>query len=215
MNLIDNAFVTALIDIQSYSAKNDNHDLNIELRNNQDCELDKSYRPHKNGSGYLLKSDHGEGIDAEITCFNEGFLKLNLRSMDVRKKDNQRINILIDYRKLIINHQIIFEDIVPCSYDDPFSYSLPVKKDQKISIHLEWEKHNYESLEFYKIISMLAETFLNSKLEKSEIEKKLIKKDKEIEEIKRELKNIKTGWSYKSGRVITFLPRIFRNWIKR
>ena len=32
--------------------------------------------------------------------------------------------------------------------------------------------------------------------------------------LSRELNNVKTGWSFRTGRVITFVPRKIRDWLK-
>ena len=66
----------------------------------------------------------------------------------------------------------------------------------------------------------------NAKNEKelARIKKIIVQKNKEIEKLKkdlgkaqhlaRELKNVKTGWSFKIGRAITFIPRQFKKYLK-
>ena len=44
--------------------------------------------------------------------------------------------------------------------------------------------------------------------------KKIDALQKSENKLSRELNNVKTGWSFRTGRVITFVPRKIRDWLK-
>jgi len=47
-----------------------------------------------------------------------------------------------------------------------------------------------------------------------EAQKNLKQTKKQAETVSRELNNVKSGWSFKTGRIITFVPRKIRDWLK-
>ena len=53
---------------------------------------------------------------------------------------------------------------------------------------------------------------LNNK--NKEIQSNLQNIKKKAETASRELNNVKTGWSFRTGRIITFVPRKIRDWLK-
>ena len=157
-NLIERTLGTARIYIKNVSAENNDNDIILNYSKKYDCVVNTPEWFHKNGIGYVITSSEDQ-VDLEVTCLNKGILTLVLRSVDIRN-NNQKIEYFIDFKKLAINNQEIFNFIIPCSHDKPFRYTMPVQKDQKLKIRLEWEMHNYESTETFKVISAIAESFL-------------------------------------------------------
>lgn len=47
-----------------------------------------------------------------------------------------------------------------------------------------------------------------------EAQKNLKQTKKQVETVSRELNNVKSGWSFRTGRIITFVPRKIRDWLK-
>jgi hypothetical protein len=85
----------------------------------------------------------------------------------------------------------------------------------------------YPTKLFFKVLNLLdAKADIENKLELLEATKADIMKSLELTKQKaeraekdkqnsmEELRNIKNGWSFKIGRVLTFLPRIIRDWMK-
>ena len=49
---------------------------------------------------------------------------------------------------------------------------------------------------------------------REQINRMVLQYEKEMLKLKWDLINIKNGWSFKIGRIITFLPRRINKWIK-
>ena len=100
----------------------------------------------KNESGYFIQSYIGNmKIVAKATA--DGQIKLDLRGLDIRKPDDKskRIPYWIDYTKLVINEEIIFDELTPVWHNKTFSYKLNVKADEEIKIEVEWQPHRSDS----------------------------------------------------------------------
>ena len=98
-----------------------------------------------NGIGYQLQSYVGK-LEFIAKATANGQIKLLLMGMDVRypKDNSKRVPYWIEYTKLIINDQIIFDKITPAWHDKQFIYNLDVKADDEIKFQIEWLTYKEE-----------------------------------------------------------------------
>lgn len=93
------------------------------------------------GQGLVIQSSKGS-VDLKIRCINDGYLSLSLRGVDFRDNDNQRVPICVEFKKLIINDDVIFDEKIVVNHDNSFNHSFFVKNDDEIIIHMEWSPIN-------------------------------------------------------------------------
>ena len=95
----------------------------------------------KGGIGYVVESYAGN-VEVVFKATGSGKLTLNLRGIPVNNADKSaRVPYWIDYTKLIVNEQIIFDTLTPVWHDKPYFYSINVKADDEIKIQAEWLPH--------------------------------------------------------------------------
>ena len=95
-----------------------------------------------NEIGYYVQSYVGK-MEIVGKVIGGGQFNLNLRGMDIRdpKNKRKRIPYWIDYTKLTVNGEVIFDKITPAWHDKPYNYALDVKVDEEIKIEVEWLPH--------------------------------------------------------------------------
>ena len=96
----------------------------------------------KNESGYFIQSYAGKmEIIAKPTA--DGQINLDLRGLDVRNPEDRskKIPYWIDYTKLTVNGEVLFDELTPVWHNKPFRYKLDVKADEEIKIQVEWQPH--------------------------------------------------------------------------
>ncbi len=93
----------------------------------------------KNGVGYQIQSYAGK-LDVTVKGSVDGQIKLRLRGLDVRTPEDKtkRIPYWINYKKLIVGDEIIFDEITPACLEKFYSYNLDVKAGEEIKIQIEW-----------------------------------------------------------------------------
>ena len=96
----------------------------------------------KDGIGYQIQSCAGK-LEFSVKATADSQIKLNLRGLDVRnpKDKSKRIPYWIDYTKLIVNEQNIFDTPTPAWHNKPYRYNIGVKVNEKIKIQVEWLPH--------------------------------------------------------------------------
>ena len=100
----------------------------------------------KNESGWFIQSYVGKmEIVAKATA--DGQINLDLRGLDVRKPEDRskKIPYWIDYTKLVVNGEILFDKLTPAWHDKPFIRVLNAKADDEIKIQVEWQPHRSDS----------------------------------------------------------------------
>ena len=100
----------------------------------------------KNESGYFIHSYAGKmEIVAKPTA--GGQIILFLKGLDVRDPEDKskRIPYWIDYTKLTVNEEVIFEERLPIWHDKPFRYKLDAKANEEIKIAVEWQPHRSDT----------------------------------------------------------------------
>ena len=129
-------FHTARIDIKNFGTENNA----VKVLYNSDINS-KEYSPlwfkTNNGEGLIIESDQCI-IDLKIKCVNDGELKICLRGLDVRDKNNQRIPIYIDYTSLIVNEKNIIKSNKLIWHDQPYIFKKDVENSEIINIHIKW-----------------------------------------------------------------------------
>ena len=103
--------------------------------------------------------------------------------------------------------------------DKPFTYNLKVTDGQIVNVYLEWQsamdilaKEREANL---KHVDELKQEISRLEKVKANFEKQLDKTQQEAWKIKREYKNMKNGWSFKIGRIITYVPRRIKDYLKK
>ena len=100
------------------------------------------------GTGIVLHSIKGS-LDFEIKCIQNGQLNIWLRGVDFRDAKNQRTPIFVDFTKLVINEELIFDSRVTVSLDHAFAYHYikeNVNDGDTFNIHVEWEPLDSKSV---------------------------------------------------------------------
>ena len=100
------------------------------------------------GVGIVLHSIKGS-LDFQIECIQDGQLNIWLRGVDFRDKKNKRTPKFIDFTKLVINEEVIFDSRVAVSLDHALAYNYTkekVKDGDTFNIHVEWEPFDSESV---------------------------------------------------------------------
>lgn len=95
-----------------------------------------------------FKNDKGQGciiqtnskkIDLKFKNIHDGNLKVFLRGMDFRIKNNIKIRVFVNFTKLTINKNVIFDDNKLVWHDEPFEYSGIFKNNDVITLNVEYK----------------------------------------------------------------------------
>ena len=94
----------------------------------------------KNGDGYVVIS-RALSLDLELKSDAEGKLDIYLRGIDKRNYQGNRIPYWVDYKKLTFNKKVLFKGLKPVWHDLPMVFTVAVKSEEIISLHIEWTIH--------------------------------------------------------------------------
>ncbi len=195
--------LTARIDIKNYGATENN----VTLISHNDTAArfqTPDWITNSQGSGLVIHSVKGF-LRMEIKCIGNGDLKIFLRGRVYQDKEGKRFPEWVDYTYLEVDGKCIFDKSRLVWHDRPFSYSMQVMDGQVVRIHVEW-REAYDSLEREQEINLKT---IN------QLKKSKLKTEKSITKLNNELKNIKVGWSFRIGRIITYIPRKVKYWLKK
>ena len=149
-NFVDK-FLVGRVDIKNVGNENNSVEI-IDISDKNALIEYPNWLKNNEGSGVLIQSSNG-CIDFKIRCINDGYLEFKLRGIDVRNYNNTRIPIFIDFNKFLLNDEVIFEEDMLVSHDNPFYHKIQVKHDEMIKIHLEWMPINEYNDFNFKIFS--------------------------------------------------------------
>ena len=110
------------------------------------AEVSKPDWLNKRGVGYVLQSYVGKlTIVAEAS--EDGKINLSLRGMDIRdpKDKSKPIPYWIDYKKMIVNDEVVFDTLTPAWQGQPYRYNMDVKANEEITIQIEWQPHRSDT----------------------------------------------------------------------
>ena len=68
-----------------------------------------------------------------------GALEVALRGVDYRDKNNNRIPVWIDFKKLNVNGEDVFTNSHVVWHDKPFKHRLNVADGEIVSLEVEWK----------------------------------------------------------------------------
>ena len=90
------------------------------------------------GKGCVIESDM-HFLDLNVKCYEQGNFKLYLRGVDFRVNPNNRIPTFINFKKLSINNQLIFDENKLLCHDEPFIYNYDCNDGEKLEINVEFK----------------------------------------------------------------------------
>lgn len=99
-----------------------------------------------NKIGYFVHSYAGK-MEIIIKVIGGGQFNLDLRGIDIRDPEDKskRIPYWIDYTKLNVNGEVIFDELEPVWHDKPFRYNIDAKDGEEIIISVEWQPHRSDT----------------------------------------------------------------------
>ena len=76
-----------------------------------------------------------------------GQIRLGLLGLDVRQPDDKkkRVPYWIDYTKLTVNGQMIFDTLTPVWHNKPYRHTMDVEANEEITIEVEWLPHRSDT----------------------------------------------------------------------
>lgn len=98
------------------------------------------------GTGYMITSLAGK-LDFIAKAFADGQIIWRFMALDIRRPEDysKRIPYWIDYTKLTINGEVIFDKLTPAWHDKPYAYNMEVKAGDEIKIQVEWLPHRKDT----------------------------------------------------------------------
>ncbi len=105
----------------------------------------KVFKPdwfQKEGIGYFIQSSVGS-LEIIVKATADGQIDLNLRGVKVKDpNDNSKIiPYWIDYTKLIVNGQVIFDTLTSAWLKKPYKHKINAKAEEEVKIQVEWLPH--------------------------------------------------------------------------
>lgn len=168
-----------------------------------------------------------------LRCRGDGELIVWLRGRDVRNAKGERYPVWIDCNRFTVNGRIVFNEVQTVCHDKFYRYSMPVSNGETVELEFTWSECRSSAVlgEIRRLQNDLkksesrikaAESSLKNadgkikqlETEKDRLAEKLEKRRALEAKTKRELERVKAGWSFKAGRVITWLPRKIRQIFK-
>lgn len=128
----------------------------------------------ENGIGYMVQF-YEKKIELVAEAVMAGKINLSLRGLDVRNPEDtsKRIPHWVDYTKLIINGQVIFDKLMPVWHDKPYTYNLDLKAGGEIKIQAEWIPHMDHSVDVSTDVEELQEEVAEKDILISELQNAL------------------------------------------
>ena len=139
-------YFNARIDVNFKPQKPDG-DFQIRFVSDNRASVTKPAWIQRGGIGYLINSHRGN-ITFVAKATTDGQFLLNLKGLDIRDPKNKSKNLpyWIDYTKLTVNEQIVFDTLTPAWYRKPYLYSKNMKAGEEITVYVEWLPHKDELL---------------------------------------------------------------------
>lgn len=133
-------YVTARMDFIVTGRKND---VEIISCDDEDLMIKKiTWLKSSKSNGKIVESTKSK-MKLKIKCKEEGKLEIYLRGKYVSDKNNKKDQIYIDYTKFVVNKKVIFDKSKLISHDNYYMHTMSVKKDQIISINIDWKPFDF------------------------------------------------------------------------
>ncbi len=172
------------------------------------------------GSGIIVHSMQNS-IELRTKCTGCGTVNLKLRGKGCSDSYGKRYPVWICVTSFRLDGKELFKEPQLVCYDKPFVYNFIVTDGQVVKIYVEWQSA-VDILAKERVVNLKRIDEMQQKtirLEKAEAatgkklrdaQKKVAQLERAIGKTEKELKDVKNGWSFKIGRVITWLPRKLR-----
>lgn len=101
---------------------------------------------NRDGVGYIIQSYVGN-LELVFNVVEGGVIVLDLKGLFYpNPKDKTKgIPYWVDYTKLTVNDNVIFDEPVPVWHDAPYNYKFEAKAGEKIKINIEWLPHRSDN----------------------------------------------------------------------
>lgn len=135
-------YITARIDVKFIPKVNED-DLQILDVSDNEAKVSKPAWFQKNGIGYIITSSIGN-LEFTARADKDGQLSLSFKGRDIRDSTDRlkRIPYWIDYTKLTISGETIFDTVTPTWHSKPYVYNMYVKAGEEITVQVEWLPHH-------------------------------------------------------------------------
>ena len=90
------------------------------------------------GTGYVYTSFSGKA-EMTLVCKGSGILDLEVRTPDIRDENGERLKEWIDYTKMTVNGETVFDEAKRLCHDVFYRYTRPVKDGERVTLSFEWE----------------------------------------------------------------------------
>lgn len=108
-----------------------------------------------NGKGYVFESKQSS-LDFDLTCVNDGELKVILKGLDGRDEKNQAFPMRVNYTSCKVNGvEKISNPPISCHHDKPKFISQKVKDGETLHISIQWEPYDYNQDEFVAMVEKI------------------------------------------------------------
>lgn len=119
-----------------------------------------------------------------VQAEGDGELEIDLLGRDMRNADKKQYPVWIDVHWFAVNGEVVLKDTKTVCHGRPFVYKKNVADGELLDLELKWSECQSPTV-----------------LE-------------ENRKLRKEINGLKNSRSYKLGRIITFIPRKIREWIK-
>ena len=139
------SYFTARVDIK-FISKIKGSDFQIFSVSDDKAKISKPAWFQKGGVGYVIFSYCGK-LRVLVKTNSNGQIKLILKGRDVRDPDNKskRIPYWIDFTKLTVNGNVIFDELIPVWHDKSYRQNMNVKAGEEITVEVEWLPHRSDT----------------------------------------------------------------------
>ena len=131
---------TARVDVKFWSTEGDFKVVSVSDNN---ATVLKPGWFQKDGVGYQIES-RAKKLAVVVKATVDGRIEFKFRGIDVRTPNDRtkRIPYWIDYTRLTINGETIFNELMPAWYAKIYRHKMNVTADEEITIQIEWLPHN-------------------------------------------------------------------------
>ena len=133
----------------------------------------------------LLIHAYGNSLDLSLKCIGDGNLVINLRSIDVKDRNNKRFPVYMNYTSLKINDEEYIEENKLISHDSSLVFKRHVSDSEIIKIHLNWSSF-IDSSVYIDEFELIQEKYDNLNRKYKSLNKNVDKLKKEVNDLNKE-----------------------------